>query len=114
MRDRVIILAVAVSQFLLSLALMGIALYGLPLLLIFGLWGLVSAVALLSSSIFARKSALIWHLVYVGLVLVFSIIGLVTDKHVDKVLQLWAVVDLVAIFYLAKMLGYALGRKSET
>lgn len=102
MRDKLIISPIAISQFLLSLVLMGIALYGLPLLFVFGLWGLVNACALFSSSISPRVAALIWHLMFVGYVLIASI-GKPLDNASNKTLLLWAVVDLAAIFYLAKV-----------
>jgi hypothetical protein len=104
-RDRAIILAIAISQFLLSLALIGIGLYGMVLLLIFGLWGLVNSFALLSSSVYARKSALVWHIVFVGWVLVGSISGL-PGFYNARLIKPWAVVDIAAVFYLAKILGY--------
>ena len=102
MRDKMVLLAIAISQFLLSLALLGIALYGSPLALIFGLWGLINAIALFSSSVLPRISSLIWHLIFVGSVFIASI-GKPLDNASNKTLLLWAVVDLAAIFYLAKV-----------
>jgi hypothetical protein len=89
-RDGAIILAIAISQFLLSLALIGIGLYGM---------------VLLSSSVYARKSALVWHIVFVGWVLVGSISGL-PGFYNARLIKPWAVVDIAAVFYLAKILGY--------
>ena len=106
MRDRVIIFAIAFSQFWLSLGLMGVALYGSPFLLMFGLWGFVNAFVLLSSSVFARKSALIWHIIFVGYVFI-NAIGRLPNNQGDRIIVLWAVVDLAVIFYLAKTLAHA-------
>ena|ERR1041385_3656387 len=105
MLERVIVVAIAVSTFLLSLALIGIGLYGMVLLLVFGLWGLVNAVALLSSSVFVRKSALVWHMIFVGWVLAGSITGL-PGFYNARLIKPWAVVDIATVFYLAKILGY--------
>jgi hypothetical protein len=105
MPERVIVVSIAVNTFLLSLALIGIGLYGMVLLLVFGLWGLVNSFALLSSSVYARKSALVWHIVFVGWVLVGSISGL-PGFYNARLIKPWAVVDIAAVFYLAKILGY--------
>lgn len=103
MFDKLMILAIAISQFLLSVALTEIALYGSPsFLLIFGLWGLINTVALFSSSVLPRISSLIWHLIFVGYVLVASI-SKPLDNPSNKTVLLWAVVDLAAIFYLAQV-----------
>ena len=114
MLNRVLIMVIAANQFLLSLALLGLALYRIPFALILGPWGFVNAFALLSSNVFARKSALVWHIIFVGYVFVASI-GKPLDNPSSKSLLVWAVVDLVAIFYLLKILGFLPNRaKSKT
>jgi hypothetical protein len=116
MSDRVIIIVIAANQFLLSLVLLVFALYAIPFALVLGPWGFVNAFALLSSNVFARKSALVWHIIFVGYVLVASIsVHKPLDDPNYKALLVWAVVDLAAIFYLAKILGYLRKRtKSKT
>jgi hypothetical protein len=101
MRNRVIVFAIAFSQFWLPLALMGVALYGGSLLLMFGLWGFVNAFVLLSYSVLARKSALIWHIIIVGYVLITAI-NRPPNNQGDRIIVLWAAGDLAAVFYLAQ------------
>jgi hypothetical protein len=94
-----------VSQFFQSLALAGIALRGSGILLIFGLWGLVNSVALLSSSILARQSALLWHGISVGYVLVWCLSPNADVQHNYSVLLL-ALLNLAVAGYLAKTLSH--------
>jgi hypothetical protein len=112
MANRLAILLIAVNTFLLSLSLMGIGLYGMPLLIVFGFWGLVNAVALLFSSVFAQKSALVWHIIFIGWVLVGSASGR-PGFYNARLIKPWALVDLAAVFYLAKILGYLRARTNS-
>ena len=99
---RITIGAIAFSQFWLSLLLLGLGLY-LPPLLLFGLWGLINSFTLLSSSIGARKSALMWH----GMFLAFFVwFDTGQGSKPRWVLELWALFGLASSFYLARVLGY--------
>jgi hypothetical protein len=111
MRDRIIILAIAFSQFWLSILLLGITLYAgpfFPLFLFFGLWGLINSFILPSAHIAAGKSALLWHIVF----LAFLALGSLTTGNplpqnpLSWMLELGGFVALGAIFYLARVLGY--------
>src|SRR5215469_1778002 len=103
-RDWILIRLVALSQFLLSLALMGIALYGLPLLLLFGGWGLVNSLVLLFASTAGRTSALTWHILFVAFVgyLFAKASNPFPTDPTSRALELWAVVALAVIYYLAR------------
>jgi len=103
--ERVLVFLIAVNTFLLSLVLMAFGLYGIFLPALFGFWGLINAFALLFSNVLVRKSALVWHMVFVGSVLVGSIAGLRGFWNAMNI-KPWAVVDIAAVFYLAKILGY--------
>jgi len=102
MGNKLAIFAFAFVQLWLSLELT-VATYGTPVFVAFGFWGLGTALAQFSSSVFARKSALVWHLIVLGFILVNSVIQRVAPT--DSVLLL-TVFELVAVWYLAKILGY--------
>jgi len=106
MRHKLIIYAVAISQFLQSLGLAGIgALHGSGMLLIFGLWGMANALALLSSNILARKIALLWHAISVGYVLIWCL-SPISDVQNNKTTLLVAAINSGAVFCLARVLEY--------
>lgn len=107
MRDRIIIGAIAISQSWLSLLFLLYGLY-LPPLLLFGLWGLINSVTLFSASIAARKSTLIWHLVFLAFVAYASAKAGSSPAHgrMGWFIELWALFSLAVIFYLARVLGY--------
>ena len=103
--EKAIIFAIAINQLLLSLIFLEIALvYGLsPFLAILGLWGLINAFALFSSSVLPRAGAFFWHLLFVGYVFV-SLISGPHQNASDRFIVVWAVIDLAAILYLGKSL----------
>ena len=111
MRDRIIILAIALSQFWLSLLLLGFALYAgpfFPLFLLFGLWGMINSFTLPSAHVAAGKSALLWHIIF----LAFLALGSLTtgsslpQSPLSWMLDLGGLVSLGAIYYLGRVLGY--------
>lgn len=108
MRDRIIICAIAFSQFWLSLLLLALALFGGPLFLLFGLWGLINAFTLLSARIAAGKSALLWYVIF----LVFLALGSLNtgnplpQNSMSWILELGGFAAMAAIYYLATVLGY--------
>jgi hypothetical protein len=111
MRDRIIILAIAFSQFWLSLLLLGLALYAgpfFPLFLSFGLWGMINSFTLPSAHVAAGKSALLWNLIF----LVFLALGSLAtgnpspQNSLSWMVELGGFVALGAIYYLARVLGY--------
>lgn len=101
--DKAILVVIAISQLLLSLIFLEIALvYGLsPFLAILGVWGLINACALFTSNALARVAALLWHVAFVG----YVFISLMSGPHKnasDNFILVWAMFCLGAIFYLAK------------
>lgn len=104
--DKTIMWVIAVNQFLLSIGLLGLALYALPLPLILGLWGLLNSIVLPFSKLAAQKNALIWHLIFVGWVFLSSIVKLPGILYSNFPLTIWAVIDLAVVAYLAKHLGF--------
>jgi len=104
--QRIIVGAIAFSQFCLSLLLLALGLY-IPYLLPFGLWGLINSFTLLSANVAARKSALIWYIMF----LAFVGYGTARAGHppsdpTSRALEVWAFVALAAVLYLARILGY--------
>jgi hypothetical protein len=110
MREQIIIGAIAFSQLLLSLLSLGIGMtyLGGPLFLLFGIWGFITSVALVASSIRAQKSAIAWHMIFVGYVMYASLATSDSshDSQVSWFFLLWAAAGVAAIFYLAGRLGY--------
>jgi hypothetical protein len=110
MRDRIIIGVIAFSQLLLSLLslMVGMTYLGGPLLLLYGIWGLITAVALVPSSVRARKSAIAWHTIFVGYV-VYGVLATSNQPQHNQgywFFVLWGAGGVAAIFYLASGLGY--------
>ena len=112
MRQKLIIYPVAISQFLQSVVCAGAALHGSVLLLIFGFWGLINSMVLLSSNILARQSALLWHAIAVGYVLIWCL-SPTSEVQNNKSTLLLAAMNVGAILCLAKALGY-LGSRNAT
>jgi uncharacterized membrane protein YphA (DoxX/SURF4 family) len=102
MWNKVAIFVIAISQFVLSLVWLGVAMAGglSPSLVVYGVWGLVSACVLPFSGVVTRAVALVWHLIFVGYVLANS---RPPNNETDKIITVWAVLDLAATFYLAKI-----------
>jgi hypothetical protein len=104
-RHRIIIGVIAFSQLLLSLlsSMAGMTYLGGPLFLLYGIWGLITAVALVPSSTWARKSAIAWHTIFVAYV-VYGVLATSNQPHYSQRYWfplLWAAGGLAAIFYLA-------------
>jgi len=94
---------------------MGIGLYGGPLFLLFGAWGFVNSLVLLCASAAGRTSALIWHIIFVAYVAyAFAKAGdpFPTDPT-SRALELWALVALAVIYYLARGLRSQLGNRNN-
>jgi hypothetical protein len=108
MRDRIIIGAIAFSQFWLSLLLLALALYAGPLFLLFGLWGLITSFTLPFAHIAAGKSALLWHIIFLGFLAWGSLRtgNRSPQNSLSWMLELGGLVALGAIYYLATVLGY--------
>jgi hypothetical protein len=114
MRDWILIRLIALSQFVLSLLFMSLALYGGPLFLLFGAWGFINSLVLLFASTAGRASALTWHIIFVAfLAYAFAKGGNPFPKDpTSLMLELWGYVALAAIYYLARVLGYLGNREN--
>ena len=101
MLNRVSIVIIAISQFLLALALGGVGMAGglSRLLLAFAVFGLVSACLLPFFGVVSRAVALAWHLIFVSSLLANA---RAPNNKTDTIVIVWAVLDLAAILYLAK------------
>jgi len=106
-RDRIITCAIAFSQFWLALLILSLAIYGGPLFLLFGLWGLINSFTLLSASTAARKCALTWHIIFLAFVAYGSAkAGNPSfNDPTSRMLELWALVAVATIYYLAGVVG---------
>jgi hypothetical protein len=113
MRAKVIIYTIAVSQFLLSLVWLGVAMAGglSPALLVYGLWGLVGSCLLPFFGVASRISALVWHLIFVGYILGN---GRPPNNQTDTIITVWAVADLAAIFYLASTILHHFRKEAKS
>lgn len=103
--DRFIICGIAVEQ--LALSVLGIWLafmvpYGgglHPILAAYVLWGFVSALLLFSAKLFARIIAIPWHVIFSAYVIFKSLVGR-PHNQTDRIIQVWAFYNLLAIAYL--------------
>lgn len=107
MRRRLIPSLIAVEQLVLSLLFGWLAVlvpYGrgvhLPLAA-YALWGLISAFALFSGGYLPQIIALPWHTLFVAYVL-FKSVGQPALNQGDRIIQIWAVADILPVIYLAR------------
>jgi hypothetical protein len=111
MNKRFVLSCIALNQLALSLLVGWLALlvpYGgglHPLLAAYALWGLISACALFSARARPKIIALPWHLLFVGYVLVHSL-GQQTVNQGDRIIQIWAMGDLLAVIYTRTVIHY--------
>lgn len=113
MRERVAIFVIAISQFLLSLLMVWVSMAGglAPSLMAYGICGLVNACLLPFAGMVARAVALLWHLFFVWYILGN---GRPPNNGTDWVVTVWAVLDLGAVFYLAKTILDRLRQRAKS
>ena len=103
--DRAVLLIIFLEQFYLSISLFWLAAMmpykggSYPFVVLFGVWGLVSAFGLGFTGLLSRLFALLWHAAFVGSIFV----RFMNDRNSPSVLNArrWALYDSLAILYLA-------------
>ena len=103
MREKVIVSLIALNQLLQGFLWLTIGIAYSPLFFVFGAWGMISAIVLFFRGFISTVTALAWHLLYVGFIFVRLLqVGQVPKSQ--SLFEWWAVIDLAAIFYLAKVI----------
>jgi|SRR5690348_13566221 len=112
MREKMMIVIVAINQLLLGFLWLAIGLSVIvtPLFVGFGLWGIVNAILLFFSGVISRITALGWHLIFIAYILVrFVEVGAFPESQ--RLIAWWAVVDVASVAYFSKVLfGYLRNR----
>lgn len=74
---------------------------------LFGIWGLITSLALDPTSVRARKSAIVWHTIFVAIVAwAFTGSNPSHSNPAEWIVLLWGAAGLAAVFYLASEPGY--------
>jgi hypothetical protein len=116
--DRFIVCGIALEQSLLALLGIWLALmvpYGggfHPILTAYVLWGFISGLLLFSGKLFARIIAIPWHVIFSAYIIFKSSVGH-TQNQSDRIIEVWAYYNLLAIAYLIGTLFIQL-RKQRT
>ena len=103
--DRAVLLIIFLAQFFLSVSLFWLAAimpYGggsYPLVVLFGLWGLISAFGLGFVGLLPRTFALLWHVTFIGSIFALGVNQ--GDSPRASNARQWALYDSLAVLYLA-------------
>lgn len=112
MLERVIISAIAVNQILLGFLWLaiGMSVVFTPLFFLFGLWGMINAIALFFPGTISRITALAWHLLFVESIFI-RLMETGSFPESQRLIGWWALIDLVSVACLLKVVfGYMQNR----